>query len=87
MSERAHWRFEDLEIWRLARLGFKASRKLEAYRGVKLVEVFVRPGDAVPEMKSSLARVGRVVAEGATAEEAIRAAKRMRDAITIATVR
>ena len=53
--------------------------------GVKIVEVAVVPGDVVPEMNSSLARVGHVIAEGATAAEAVARAEAARDAIQIRT--
>ena len=53
--------------------------------GVKIVEVAVAVGDRVPEMNSSLARVGHVIAEGMTASEAIARAETAREAIRITT--
>jgi biotin carboxylase len=53
--------------------------------GIKIVEVAVGLGELVPEMNSSLARVGHVIAEGTSAEAAIEAAENARDTISIAT--
>jgi biotin carboxylase len=68
-------------------VGIQGVAEARSMPGIKLVEVLVRPGDAVPEMKSSLARAGHVIAEGTTAGAAIAAAERARDAIVIAIVR
>ena len=57
----------------------------EQMPGVKIVEVDVGAGDVVPEITSSLTRVGHVIAEGATAAEAIANAEAARDAIRIQT--
>jgi biotin carboxylase len=54
--------------------------------GVKIVDVYVVPGDHVGLVDSSLTRAGHVIAEGATAEEAVRNAERARDIILIETV-
>ena len=51
--------------------------------GVEIASVYVEPGDQVGEMDSSLARIGHVIAEGRTADEAIRNAGRARDAISV----
>lgn len=53
--------------------------------GVKIVEVSVGVGEVVPEMNSSLARVGHVIAEAPTAAEAVALAERARDTIRIST--
>jgi len=55
--------------------------------GIKIVDVAVGLGEMVPEMNSSLARVGHVIAEGATVEEAIQAAECARDSIVITTAK
>ena len=51
--------------------------------GVRILTLDVAPGDLVPEMKSSLTRVGHVIAEGKTANQAVRNAESARDAIVI----
>jgi biotin carboxylase len=53
--------------------------------GVQIVEVSVAPGEVVPPITSSLARVGHVICEGATADAAVDAAERARDTIQIIT--
>ena len=53
--------------------------------GVRIVDVYVASGDRIRTIDSSLARVGHVIAEGATAQEAISHAERARDAIRIVT--
>jgi biotin carboxylase len=59
--------------------------KAQGLPGVKIVDVEVKPGDTVPEITSSLTRVGHVIAEGANAAEAIANAEAGRDAIRIVT--
>jgi biotin carboxylase len=53
--------------------------------GVQLVQLVTKIGDFVPEISSSLSRVGHVIAEGPTADEAIARAEAARDAIHIKT--
>ena len=53
--------------------------------GVCIVSVDVVEGDLVSEIESSLSRVGHVIAEGKTADEAVRNAEAARDAIVIRT--
>ena len=53
--------------------------------GIKVVELAVRPGDVVPEMDSSLARVGHVITEGTTASEAIARAEAGKETVRITT--
>lgn len=65
-----------------------AVRGVEAARampGVEILDVDVAEGDPVPEMVSSLCRVGHVIAEGEDAREAIDRAEAARDAIRIDT--
>jgi biotin carboxylase len=59
--------------------------RAKAMHGVKIVEVDVAVGDQVPPLTSSLTRVGHVIAEGITADEAVANAEAARDAITIRT--
>lgn len=66
----------------LAVKGVDEARRMP---GVKVVEVDVGVGDTVPEVKSSLTRVGYVIAEGAGADEAVANAEAARDAIVIET--
>lgn len=56
-----------------------------AMPGVAIVDLYVRPGDTVPPITSSLSRVGHVIAEGRDADEAVARAERARDAVRIAT--
>jgi hypothetical protein len=60
--------------------GLEEARRLS---GVKIVECYVREGDRIGPIDSSLARAGHVIAEGSTAGEAIRNAERGRDAVRI----
>lgn len=53
--------------------------------GVTSVEVYVKPGDGVGIVDSSLARAGHVIAEGRDAAEAVANAERARAAISIQT--
>lgn len=53
--------------------------------GVKIVDVNTAVGDTIPEMTSSLTRVGHVIAEGASAGKAIASAERARDLIAVRT--
>lgn len=53
--------------------------------GVRVVTLDLAEGDLVPEMKSSLTRVGHVIAEGKTADQAVASAEAARDAIVIRT--
>lgn len=53
--------------------------------GVKIVDVYMKPGDRVGVVDSSLARAGHVVAEGRTAEEAVSNAERARNAVLVKT--
>ena len=62
--------------------GVAEARRMD---GVRIMDVSVAPGDAVPEMNSSLARVGHVIAEGVNAAEAVARAEAARDAIRITT--
>jgi biotin carboxylase len=55
--------------------------------GVQVVEVYVAPGDQVRKVNSSLSRVGHVIAEGLTAEEAVANAELARDGVRIETSR
>ena len=48
--------------------GLEQSRSLP---GVRIIDIAISEGDTVPEFSSSLSRVGHVIAEGATPEEAI----------------
>jgi len=66
-------------------VGLSGVEKAKAMPGVKIVVVDVGPGDQVPELKSSLCRIGHVIAEGATAAEAIANAEAARDTIRIQT--
>lgn len=59
--------------------------RARAMTGVKIVAVDVAVGDEVPPITSSLTRVGHVIAEGASADEAIAVAEAARDAIVIRT--
>lgn len=59
--------------------------RARALPGVKIVDVEVEVGGVVPEMKSSLLRVGHVIAEGDTAVQAVANAEAGRDAIHIVT--
>lgn len=54
--------------------------------GVKIVDVYVGPGDHVGLVDSSLTRAGHVIAEGETTEEAVRNAERARNIILVETV-
>jgi len=54
--------------------------------GVKIVDVYVVPGDHIETVDSSLARAGHVIAEGPTAEEAVINVERAMDAILVETV-
>ena len=56
-----------------------------AMPGVGGVEVYVKPGDQIGNLDSSLARAGHVIAEGVTAGEAITNAERARDRIHVKT--
>jgi len=62
--------------------GIERARRMP---GVCIVAVDVAAGGLVPEMKSSLTRVGHVIADGPTADEAVRNAASARDAIVIRT--
>lgn len=62
--------------------GVATARELP---GVAALHVGVSPGSNVPPIDSSLARVGHVVAEGATVAEAIARAEAARDTIEILT--
>ena len=62
--------------------GVAEARRMD---GVRIVEVAVAPGGSVPEMNSSLAWVGHVIAEGASAPEAVARAEAAREAIRITT--
>jgi hypothetical protein len=53
--------------------------------GVVAIHVDVRAGDTVPEVTSSLSRVGHVITEGRDAAEAVERAEAARAAIRIAT--
>ncbi len=53
--------------------------------GVKIVEVYVAPGQEIGKLNSSLARAGHVVAEGRTAREAVKNAERAGECIHIGT--
>ena len=67
--------------------GITGVERARTMPGVRIVEARTQVGAVVPEITSSLSRVGHVIAEGATAEAAITAAERARDAITITTLR
>lgn len=53
--------------------------------GVKLVDVYLKPGECIGPLDSSLARSGHVIADGATAAEAVENAERARSAVVIIT--
>jgi hypothetical protein len=55
--------------------------------GVRIVELETKVGELVPELTSSLSRVGHVIATGATAQEAIARAEAARDTVRIVTER
>jgi biotin carboxylase len=63
--------------------GLEAARRSPE---VRIVDVYVSAGETVPEITSSLSRSGHVIAEGATAEAAIRSAEAARDTVRIETV-
>jgi len=56
-----------------------------ALPGVAVIDIRVQVGDVVPQITSSLSRVGHVIAEGQDAVEAIAAAERARDTVRITT--
>jgi len=62
----------------------EGSERARAMPGVEIVEVYVKPGDRIGALDSSLARAGHVIAEGVDAEEAARRAEEARDVLTIA---
>jgi biotin carboxylase len=62
--------------------GSETSQKMP---GVVAIHVDVRAGDTVPEVTSSLSRVGHVITEGRDAAEAVERAEAARAAIRIAT--
>ncbi|MFA6133494.1 MAG: ATP-grasp domain-containing protein [Phycisphaerae bacterium] len=64
-------------------IGIKGLDRARQMPGVKIVDVEVAVGDTVPEITSSLTRVGHVIAEGDDAAEAIARAEAARDAIEI----
>ncbi|MDY7011711.1 MAG: ATP-grasp domain-containing protein [Planctomycetota bacterium] len=59
--------------------------RAKGMQGVKIIALGVEAGGEVPAITSSLTRVGHVIAEGATAEQAIANAEAARDAIIIHT--
>ena len=59
--------------------------KARGVRDVKIIELFIKPGDVIQEIVSCGQRIGHVIAEGATAAEAIANAEAARDAIEIVT--
>ena len=63
-------------------LAIEGVDRAKAMPGVGVVAVDVGVGEEVPPITSSLTRVGHVIAEGATAEEAIANAEAARDAIS-----
>ena len=56
--------------------------KVHSMPGVKIVDLGIHVGDIVREFTSSLSRVGHVITEGATADQAIANAEAARDAVT-----
>ena len=64
-------------------VAIEGVERARAMPGVKIVEVSAKPGDMAPEVTSSLARIGYVIAEGTSAEQAIAAAERACDAVII----
>ncbi|MGA2266274.1 MAG: ATP-grasp domain-containing protein [Phycisphaerae bacterium] len=56
--------------------------KARSMPGVKILQIDIAPGGTVPQLLSSLTRVGHVIVEGTTVEEAIARAEAARDAVT-----
>jgi biotin carboxylase len=67
-------------------VAIEGAEKAQSMPGVKIVVVDLKNGETVPELTSSLARVGHVIAEGHDAKESIRHAEAARDVIRIITV-
>jgi biotin carboxylase len=57
-------------------------QKARSMPGVKVFQLDIAPGGTVPQLLSSLTRVGHVITEGATVEEAIARAEAARDVVT-----
>ncbi len=60
--------------------GVEEARKMP---GVAVVDIHVAAGDHIGALHSSLARIGHIIAEGATAEEAVARAEAARDMVRV----